>query len=49
MYMCATTHEVLYLKGVWEDEGTAPHSLPFALGGNYLSFYFYATVTSSPP
>ena len=33
MYVCACTHEVLYLKGVWEDEGTAPRSLPFALGG----------------
>ena len=35
MYMCACTREVvLYLKGVWQYEGTAPHSLPFALSGN---------------
>jgi len=34
VYMCACTHEILYLKGVWEDEGTAPRSLPLALGGN---------------
>ena len=34
VYVCACIHEVLCLKGVSEDEGAVPHSLPFVLSRN---------------